>query len=159
MHRLLIAGLVSGVLTLGAAHDAAAQRAPKGATARCEDGTYSKAQSERGACSAHGGVAKWYGSRAKETTRDAKIEKKTTKAERKADRKETNAERRETRGTSGSSFPWPWRTNDRSEPRTTSRPVGSPRNATAQCNDGTYSYAEHHQGACSGHDGVKVWYR
>jgi hypothetical protein len=26
------------------------------------------------------------------------------------------------------------------------------------CNDGTYSYATHHQGACSRHGGVKVFY-
>ncbi|MET7765881.1 DUF3761 domain-containing protein [Streptomyces sp. NPDC005393] len=31
--------------------------------------------------------------------------------------------------------------------------------ATAQCNDGTYSYAAHHQGACSHHGGVAVFYR
>jgi hypothetical protein len=31
--------------------------------------------------------------------------------------------------------------------------------ATAQCNDGTLSYAAHHQGACSHHGGVAVWYR
>lgn len=31
--------------------------------------------------------------------------------------------------------------------------------ATAQCNDGTYSYAAHHQGACSHHGGVRVFYK
>ncbi|MFI1369315.1 DUF3761 domain-containing protein [Streptomyces griseochromogenes] len=31
--------------------------------------------------------------------------------------------------------------------------------ATALCNDGTYSYAAHHQGACSYHGGVAVFYR
>ena len=31
--------------------------------------------------------------------------------------------------------------------------------ATALCNDGTYSFAAHHQGACSGHGGVKVFYK
>ena len=31
--------------------------------------------------------------------------------------------------------------------------------ATAQCNDGTYSYAAHHQGACSRHGGVRQFYR
>ncbi|MEU5088164.1 DUF3761 domain-containing protein [Streptomyces sp. NPDC021356] len=31
--------------------------------------------------------------------------------------------------------------------------------ATARCNDGTYSYAVHHQGACSHHGGVAVFYR
>jgi hypothetical protein len=29
----------------------------------------------------------------------------------------------------------------------------------ALCRDGTYSYAAHHQGACSGHGGVAVFYR
>jgi len=32
---------------------------PAGATAQCKDGTYSHATSHRGACSHHGGVAKW----------------------------------------------------------------------------------------------------
>ena len=36
-----------------------ADRAPSGATARCRDGTYSFAHHHRGACSRHGGVAKW----------------------------------------------------------------------------------------------------
>lgn len=31
--------------------------------------------------------------------------------------------------------------------------------ATAQCNDGTYSFAAHHQGACSRHGGVRVFFR
>jgi hypothetical protein len=30
---------------------------------------------------------------------------------------------------------------------------------TARCVDGTYSYAGHHQGACSHHGGVAAWYR
>ena len=36
----------------------------------------------------------------------------------------------------------------------TSVPVG----ATGMCNDGTYTYAINHQGACSKHKGVKLWY-
>lgn len=31
--------------------------------------------------------------------------------------------------------------------------------ATAKCRDGTYSYAAHHQGACSHHGGVAVFYK
>ena len=31
--------------------------------------------------------------------------------------------------------------------------------ATALCNDGTYSFAAHHQGACSRHGGVKIFYK
>jgi len=34
--------------------------APSDATAKCKDGTYSKAAQHRGACSSHGGVAEWY---------------------------------------------------------------------------------------------------
>jgi hypothetical protein len=33
----------------------------------------------------------------------------------------------------------------------------SPPGATARCTDGTYSYAVHHQGACSHHGGVAQW--
>lgn len=33
---------------------------PKGATAKCTDGTYSMSESATGSCSGHGGVAKWY---------------------------------------------------------------------------------------------------
>lgn len=36
-----------------------APSAPAGATAQCEDGTYSYSQSRRGTCSHHGGVASW----------------------------------------------------------------------------------------------------
>lgn len=32
-----------------------------------------------------------------------------------------------------------------------------PPGVTAVCNDGTYSHAQHHRGACSGHGGVAYW--
>ena len=32
-----------------------------------------------------------------------------------------------------------------------------PAGATAQCNDGTYSFSQHHSGTCSGHGGVAQW--
>ncbi|MEV6594561.1 DUF3761 domain-containing protein [Streptomyces acidicola] len=34
-----------------------------------------------------------------------------------------------------------------------------PRGATAKCKDGTYSYSAHFRGTCSGHGGVRYWYR
>jgi hypothetical protein len=40
------------------------------------------------------------------------------------------------------------------------RPVeapAAPAGATAQCNDGTYSFSQHRQGTCSGHGGVARW--
>jgi hypothetical protein len=35
-------------------------QAPSGATGTCKDGSYTTAQSKRGACSGHGGVNAWY---------------------------------------------------------------------------------------------------
>ena len=32
-----------------------------------------------------------------------------------------------------------------------------PAGATAQCNDGTYSFSQHHSGTCSSHGGVARW--
>jgi hypothetical protein len=34
---------------------------------------------------------------------------------------------------------------------------GVPAGATAQCSDGTYSFSQHKQGACSHHGGVAKW--
>jgi Protein of unknown function (DUF3761) len=39
----------------------------------------------------------------------------------------------------------------------TPAPSTAPADATALCNDGTYSHAQHHRGACSHHGGVKQW--
>ena len=33
----------------------------------------------------------------------------------------------------------------------------APEGATAQCNDGTYSFSQHHSGTCSHHGGVSEW--
>jgi hypothetical protein len=36
--------------------------APAGATGVCKDGTYASSIQRAGACSAHGGLARWFGS-------------------------------------------------------------------------------------------------
>jgi hypothetical protein len=36
-------------------------------------------------------------------------------------------------------------------------PTGPPAGASAQCNDGTYSFSKHHSGTCSHHCGVRRW--
>src|SRR2546422_6464007 len=38
------------------------------------------------------------------------------------------------------------------------KPADAPKNATAQCNDDTFSTAKTQQGACSRHGGVKMWW-
>jgi hypothetical protein len=127
MKQVIVTSIVAGALALAIPHAAldGAARVPKGATAKCSDGTYSMAKSKQGACSAHGGVATWLA--------DEKESGKATK--------DSNVQR-ETREPSQPSAKAP-------------KQAG---NATAQCNDGTYSYAVHHQGACSGHQGVKTWF-
>jgi hypothetical protein len=42
---------------------------------------------------------------------------------------------------------------------TVDRPADAPADATAQCNDGTYSKSKTHSGACSSHKGVKNWFK
>ena len=54
--------------------------------------------------------------------------------------------------------------NPTTPPPESARPAAPPlvtpgNGATALCNDGTYSYAAHHQGACSSHGGVKAFYK
>jgi hypothetical protein len=41
----------------------------------------------------------------------------------------------------------------------TPSPPSGPAGATALCKDGSFSYAEHHQGACSKNGGVNIWYQ
>jgi len=41
---------------------------PKGATAKCKDGTYSHSKNKSGACSKHGGVETWMGTGSGSTT-------------------------------------------------------------------------------------------
>ena len=39
------------------------------------------------------------------------------------------------------------------------RPANAPAEASARCNDGTYSETKHRSGACSHHGGVRDWYK
>src|ERR1700686_4869713 len=42
-------------------------------------------------------------------------------------------------------------------PSPTQSPTGPPKGATAQCNDGSYSFSRHRSGTCSHHGGVRQW--
>jgi len=145
---------------------------PKNATAKCTDGTYSTAKTKQGACSGHGGVATWYadekGEKAKdkadktaakaekETKSAAKTAEKETKTAAKATEKETKTAAKATEKEAKTAAK---ATEKETKTATVARPAAAPADAIAQCNDGTYSQAKQHRGACSNHGGVKAWYK
>jgi hypothetical protein len=135
--RFLLAALATGVLAVPAfvpnvSAKAKTQKArPPVATAQCEDGTYSRAKTQQGACSSHGGVKTWYG----EPSVSVPAASSTTPS------KAVTASKPKAATTSPSS--------------TAAAKLSG---ATAKCKDGSYSRAKTQQGACSSHGGVATWF-
>ena len=98
----------------------------------CTDGTTSAGG--RGACSAHGGIAK-----------SNPVEKKAEVVEAKAN--QAKAQAKVATGTASKE------TQAASKRGEDNDPTG----AIAQCKDGMYSHAANRRGACSGHKGVAKW--
>jgi len=146
-----------------------AQSAKADTTAKCTDGSYSTAKSRQGACASHGGVAQWMGSTKAEkraarnnapegataVCKDGSYTESTTRkgacsshggvsqwfAKRTASRDRTPANRS---------------TENGQRARRSGGPA-APDDATARCNDGTYSDSQHREGTCSYHGGVAEW--
>ena len=142
MLRFRVPGLAIGgmLLALALASPLAAQAGAKSAvTGTCKDGTTTTAAHKVGACSKHGGVATWTGAAAaaSDSAKASASSNSKPAAKPKAAATDTTA--------SQSSAP------------TAAASKGAPAGATGLCNDGSYTKAVHHAGACSHHGGVKQW--
>ena len=100
--------------------------APGNATGQCKDGSFTTASSTRGACSGHGGVTTWYAGNGKAPTQP-----RSTAAQRAAP----------TPAPVPSGAPRTGTPSTPSNAQVQTPPAEAPANATAQCNDGTYSFA------------------
>src|SRR4029453_9290757 len=78
--------VVSSAFVLGlAASSWSFAQAPAGSTGECKDGTYTTAESKRGACAGHGGVKSWF-------VTDKKSDKEKTEKTTKSTTKKTESE-------------------------------------------------------------------
>jgi hypothetical protein len=133
--------------------------APAGSTGQCNDGTYTKAKTEKGACSNHGGLKTWFANAGSTPAPAAPAPTTSPKA---------TAPAPSATPTNPPPPPAPAATappktatptNTQAPTATKTAPADAPQGATAKCKDGTYSKAQQHRGACSRHGGVAEWYK
>ena len=159
-NRVAVLFIAASGLTLGSPGVLAAQ-APAGATAKCVDGTYSKAKTKQGACSKHKGIAEWYGTggNAAATPAPAAPRSAPSAAPAGATARCNDGSYSTAKTRSGACSKHggvaEWLAGGLAP--AAGAAAGAPEGATAICNDGTYSNSQHRSGTCSHHGGVKQW--
>jgi hypothetical protein len=147
--------LALAMTMLGAASLAA--QAPAGATAKCVDGSYTKVAVRAGACGSHGGVKTWLVAPAATAATPPAATTRPTGGAPLAPGKTPMPRPADT------AQPTPAPTFDGvAKPpgdRFPAPPASAPKGTVAMCTDGTYSQSASASGTCSGHGGVKVWYK
>ncbi len=152
----------------GTAAAATAGAPPAGSTGQCTDGSYTKAKTQTGACSSHGGVKTWFAADTKTstgTTTPAAAATSTTAAPKgpppppPVPGPVSTATGASTTGGTATKSGGAKSTSSSGKAPTVAPPAGTPDNATAKCRDNTYSFAKTHTGACSNHGGVAEWYK
>lgn len=132
------------------ARGSASAQPPASATGQCADGSYTRAKTQQGACSTHGGVKTWFAGAQPPAAAPsaAASQPRSTPAPLPAPSAPVSASK------AGAVKPAP-------TPAATlaAKPADAPPTATAKCKDGTFSLAKGHTGACSHHGGVAEWYK
>jgi hypothetical protein len=125
--------------------------APAGSTGQCSDGSYTRAKTQQGACSKHGGVKTWFAANSPAPP----VKVSPNAAPPPAPRDTTSRSAPAPTPTA----PAPRAPASSGKAPTVAPPPGTPNDATAKCKDSTYSFAKGHSGACSRHGGVAEWYK